>query len=154
GLAGELFIGGPLLARGYHGQPGLTAERFLPDPFGPPGSRLYRTGDRVRQRSDGVIDFLGRTDQQLKLRGYRIEPGEIEAALRQLPGVVEAAVVLHEAATTGPQLVAYVAGNGLAEDALRAALQQRLPAYLLPQRIMVLERLPRLASGKLDRRAL
>ncbi|MBM4202175.1 MAG: AMP-binding protein, partial [Gammaproteobacteria bacterium] len=148
------FIGGPVLARGYHGQPGLTAERFVPDPFGPPGSRLYRTGDRVRQRSDGVIDFLGRTDQQLKLRGYRIEPGEIEAALRQLPGVTEAAVVLHEAATAGPQLIGYVTGTAREPEALQADLRRRLPGYLVPSRLLLLERLPRLASGKLDRRAL
>ncbi|MBM4200177.1 MAG: AMP-binding protein, partial [Gammaproteobacteria bacterium] len=154
GVAGELAIGGPLLARGYHGQPGLTAERFLPDPFGPPGTRLYRTGDRVRQRSDGVIDFLGRTDQQLKLRGYRIEPGEIEAALCAAAGVSEAVVVLREEDTAGAQLVGYVGGEGLTPERLQAALREQLPAYLVPQRIVVLERLPRLASGKLDRRAL
>jgi amino acid adenylation domain-containing protein/non-ribosomal peptide synthase protein (TIGR01720 family) len=154
GLEGELYIGGPCLARGYHGRPGLTAERFLPDPFGAPGSRLYRSGDRVRQGPDGTVAYLGRTDQQIKLRGHRIEPGEIEAALLAQPGVREAVVVLRE--DHGRRYLAgYVGGAAdLSADGLRRALAAELPAPLVPSALIVLARLPRTAHGKVDRPAL
>ncbi|MBL1266100.1 non-ribosomal peptide synthetase, partial [Candidatus Methylomicrobium oryzae] len=166
GAVGELYIGGPCLARGYHHRPGLSAERFLPDPFAGDGGRLYRTGDRVRYGQDGVIDYLGRADQQLKLRGYRIEPGEIEAVLRTVPGVDDAHVLLRE--DDGRRyLAAYLAGGTAPAAAfpeheampptdaqLNAALAARLPAYMIPARYVRLAQLPRTAHGKIDRRAL
>ncbi|MEG1681341.1 MAG: amino acid adenylation domain-containing protein, partial [Stenotrophomonas sp.] len=120
-LAGELYIGGEGVARGYHARPSLTAERFVPDPFGAPGARLYRTGDLVRARPDGVYDYLGRLDNQVKIRGFRIELGEIEARLRSYPGVQDAVVVARDI-SNGKQLVGYVVGNDLQADALRAQL--------------------------------
>ena len=152
GVAGELYIGGELLARGYHQRPGMTAERFVADPFGAAGGRLYRTGDRVRWREDGVMDYLGRVDQQVKIRGFRIEPGEIEARLRTLDGVREAAVVCREGAG-GRRLVAYVVPAQSA-DALKAALREQLPEYMVPAQILGLECLPLNANGKIDRKAL
>ncbi len=154
GVAGELYIGGIGLARGYHHRPGLSAERFLPDPFGS-GGRLYRTGDLARRRADGVIDYLGRIDQQIKLRGLRIELGEIEAALLGQPGIQEAVVLLKDAAG-GPRLVAYLAANPEAADdtALQNALRRQLPAYMLPSALIRLDSLPKTANGKLDRKAL
>ncbi|SMF97468.1 non-ribosomal peptide synthase domain TIGR01720/amino acid adenylation domain-containing protein [Methylomagnum ishizawai] len=152
GVAGELYIGGVGLARGYHGRPGLTAERFVPDPAGP-GTRLYRTGDRARHRADGAIEYLGRLDHQVKLRGVRIEPGEIEARLLAQPGVSEAVVLLADA-PGGPRLVAYAAAAGTDADTLAAALRRQLPEAMLPSRILVLDRLPKTPNGKLDRKAL
>ncbi|RKI05864.1 amino acid adenylation domain-containing protein, partial [Corallococcus praedator] len=155
GLPGELYVGGEGLAWGYLRQPALTAERFLPHPFSTtPGARLYRTGDRARWRADGTLDFLGRTDFQVKLRGFRIEPGEVEAALRALPGVHEAVAVVREAPAGDKRLVAYVVGEALEGQALRSALQQRLPDYLIPGAFVVLEAMPLNANGKLDRSAL
>jgi nonribosomal peptide synthetase DhbF len=164
GEIGELYIGGPSLARGYLGRPDLTAERFVPCPFlrsadEPPGRRLYRTGDLGRYLSDGVIEFAGRTDQQLKFRGVRIEPGEIEAALREHPSVLDAAVVAQDGPAGTPRLVAFVAagpsaGNGQVRELplrLRDHLSRRLPSYLVPSSIAVLDALPRTPSGKLDR---
>ncbi|WP_019411376.1 amino acid adenylation domain-containing protein [Pseudomonas psychrophila] len=155
GVSGELYLGGECLARGYHQQPGLSAERFVPDPFDGTGGRMYRTGDRVRQRADGVIDYLGRLDQQVKIRGFRIELGEIEACLRQCEGVQDAAVNVIEGAT-GKQLVGYVvapAGAAL-ERELKAHVQAHLPDYMVPAHMVQLARLPLSANGKLDRRAL
>ncbi|MEU4540001.1 amino acid adenylation domain-containing protein [Streptosporangium sp. NPDC023825] len=148
---GELYLAGDGLARGYLGDPARTAERFVADPFGPPGSRLYRTGDRVRRRRDGSLEFLGRADDQVKIRGFRIEPGEVEAVLAARPGVRQAAV----AARSGPRLVGYVVGEpGLDLDALRAGLGEILPDHLVPSVLVGLDELPRTPNGKLDRRAL
>ncbi|MFC4592531.1 non-ribosomal peptide synthetase, partial [Sphaerisporangium corydalis] len=150
GVAGELYVGGPGLARGYLNRPGLTAQRFVPDPFDTTGGgRLYRTGDRVRWLPDGAVEFLGRRDDQVKVRGYRIELGEIEAALRGQPGVETATVVVH-----GDRLVGYVTPAGVTPADLRAGLVRRLPEYMIPGAFVVLERLPLTANGKLDRRAL
>ncbi|NUP23028.1 MAG: amino acid adenylation domain-containing protein [Streptomyces sp.] len=157
GAVGELYLAGAGLARGYLNQPGRTAERFVADPFGPPGSRLYRTGDLARLRADGTVEFLGRADDQVKIRGFRIEPGEIEAAIRALPDVGRAAVVVREDGSAPRRLVAYVTaapGTALEPLTLRRALAERLPAHLVPSAVMVLDDLPRTPSGKLDRRAL
>ncbi|WP_321818500.1 MULTISPECIES: non-ribosomal peptide synthetase [unclassified Paraburkholderia] len=156
GGAGELCITGPCVARGYPGRAALTAERFVPDPHGRPGARLYRSGDLCRVREDGVIQFLGRLDQQVKLRGQRIELGEIEAALRACDGVREAAVVLERRGEQA-RLVAYVVAAVIGDenfDALRAALAERLPAFMVPACFVALAALPVMANGKLDRRAL
>ncbi|MEH2536066.1 amino acid adenylation domain-containing protein, partial [Bradyrhizobium sp. AZCC 1614] len=156
GVAGELYLGGDGLAHGYWGRPALTAERFIPDPFGPPGRRLYGTGDLVRRLGDGSIAYLTRRDGQVKLRGFRIELGEIEAALRAHAGVEQAVVVAHEDAA-GKRLVAYVVGRGEARpDAtgLRHHLQHTLPDYMVPAGFVVLDQLPLTPNGKLDRKAL
>ncbi|MBO3750527.1 amino acid adenylation domain-containing protein [Streptosporangiaceae bacterium NEAU-GS5] len=151
GVAGELCIGGAGLARGYRERPGLTADRFVPDPFGPPGARLYRTGDRARFRHDGEIEFLGRWDDQIKLRGHRIELGEIEARLQEHPDVGLAAVVL--LGSEDPRLVAYVTGHADPAE-LRRHLAGKLPAVMVPGEYVVLDELPLTPNGKLDRRAL
>ncbi|WP_296232327.1 amino acid adenylation domain-containing protein, partial [Pseudomonas sp. UBA4617] len=154
GVAGELYIGGEGVARGYHRRPSLTAERFVADPSGH-GLRLYRTGDRVRRRSDGVIDFIGRMDNQLKVRGFRIEPGEIEARLRDLSEVRDAVVVARETAT-GKQLIGYVVTrdkHGCAQ-ALREALAAELPDYMVPAQLVLMPALPLTPNGKVDRKAL
>ncbi|MBE1577330.1 non-ribosomal peptide synthase/polyketide synthase [Amycolatopsis roodepoortensis] len=148
GVAGELYLAGVQLARGYHGRPGLTAERFVADPFGEPGQRLYRTGDLVRRRADGEIEYLGRTDRQVKIRGNRIELGEIEAVLVALPEVTAATVVAKDGA-----LVGYVVGD-VDPERLRAAVSEALPAPMVPQAFVVLDEFPLTPSGKLDVRAL
>ncbi|MGW1893342.1 non-ribosomal peptide synthase/polyketide synthase [Streptomyces sp. NPDC002004] len=162
GAVGEMYVAGEGLARGYLGRPGLTATRFLADPFGRPGSRMYRTGDRARWRADGTLEYLGRADQQVKIRGYRIEPGEIEAALHAHPGVGAAAVGVHEDTSGTRRLVAHVVGTGSGEHAaaappaadLRAHLERLLPAHMVPAAYVPVPALPLTANGKLDRRAL
>jgi amino acid adenylation domain-containing protein/non-ribosomal peptide synthase protein (TIGR01720 family) len=156
GVAGELYIGGVQLARGYHRRAALTAERFVPDPLGKqPGARLYRTGDLARQGADGVIAFLGRLDHQVKIRGLRVELEEIEARLLQYAGVREAVVVARDEAHGGKRLVAYVSGDErVAPDPLRGWVGEALPAYMVPALVVVLARLPLSPNGKVDRRAL
>ncbi|WP_087687508.1 non-ribosomal peptide synthetase [Pandoraea sp. PE-S2R-1] len=156
GAIGELLIGGDLLARGYLDRAAQTADRFVPDPFGAPGSRAYRTGDLVRWRADGQLDYVGRVDFQVKIRGFRVELGEIESALLAQPGVREAVVTAFES-DAGTRLAAYVTGqSGRTPDttALRAALEAALPAPLVPSAIVALDTLPMTPGGKLDRRAL
>ncbi|MEV0623397.1 amino acid adenylation domain-containing protein [Nonomuraea sp. NPDC050404] len=147
GVPGELCIAGLQLARGYVGRPGLTAERFVPDPYGPPGSRLYRTGDLARRRSSGAIDFLGRLDHQVKIHGFRIELGEVEAALAEQPEVRAAAVLAQ-----GDRLIAYLVTAATVDWAAR--LRDRLPAHMIPAHYRRLDRLPVTSNGKLDRAAL
>ncbi|WP_433056617.1 condensation domain-containing protein [Dactylosporangium sp. CS-033363] len=149
GVPGELCIAGDGVARGYLGRPGLTADKFRPDPFGPPGARLYRSGDRARWRPDGRLEFLGRLDDQAKIRGYRVEPGEVETVLGSLPGVRQAAVVVRDGA-----LAAYAAPEALDPAELRRALAERLPAFLVPTHLTVLDRIPLTGNGKVDRAAL
>ncbi|MGU3363101.1 amino acid adenylation domain-containing protein [Methylobacterium sp. M6A4_1b] len=158
GVPGEIHVGGAGLASGYLGRPGLTAARFVPDPHGPPGARLYRSGDRALRRPDGGLAYLGRADGQVKLRGYRIETGEVAAALRAEPDVADAAVILRDG-PGGPRLLAYAvpadpAGGDLDEPGLRARLLLRLPAHMVPAGIVVLAALPLTANGKLDTGAL
>ncbi|HEX2252380.1 MAG TPA: amino acid adenylation domain-containing protein [Thermoanaerobaculia bacterium] len=160
GVAGELWVGSDLLTRGYLGRPGTTAERFRPDPFTAlPGARMYRTGDQGRWRSDlpGELDFLGRLDDQVKVRGVRVEPGEVEAALAQHPGVAQAVVVVREVPGLGPSLVAFHTSRGPAPaepEALRSFLAERLPAAMVPTLFVPLDALPLSPNGKVDRRAL
>ena len=157
GVAGELYIGGAGLARGYHNQPGQTAERFIPHPFShAPGERLYRTGDLARFRADGNVEFLGRVDEQVKIRGFRIEVGEVEAVLAQHTGVRESVVVAREDERGSTRLVAYVVSNNgdLQSTDLRNYLKQRLAEYMVPSGFVVMDALPRTPNGKVDRRAL
>jgi len=168
GVTGELFLGGDGVARGYRGRPGLTAERFVPDPFGR-GGRLYRTGDLVRRLPDGTLEFLGRADDQVKVRGVRIELGEVEAALAAYPGVRRAVAAVRDDAPGGRALVAYLdmgpdTGTGAAVGAergaeatageLRAFLATRLPATMVPSLFVPVRDFPRLPNGKLDRASL
>jgi pristinamycin I synthase-3/4 len=156
-VVGDLYIAGEALARGYLNRPGLTAERFVADPFAATASRMYRTGDLARWRHDGTLEFLGRCDQQIKLRGFRIELGEIEAALKSQPGVAHAAVIVHEDGASGKELIAYLVPSG--EELLNSAtlhqnLSARLPDYMVPSAFVSLAALPLTPNGKLDRRAL
>ncbi|MET7640137.1 amino acid adenylation domain-containing protein [Streptomyces sp. NPDC005438] len=157
GVVGELYLSGDGLARGYRGRPELTAERFVADPHGPAGSRMYRTGDLARWRADGTLEIVGRSDQQLKIRGHRVEPGEVEAVLRTDPEVRDAAVVPYTSADhPAPRLVAYLVGPTTEDEArrVRDSVARRLPDYLVPTGWLPVERLPRTPNGKLDRNAL
>ncbi|MFE6520893.1 amino acid adenylation domain-containing protein [Streptomyces sp. NPDC057794] len=155
GVPGDLYLAGPGVSYGYLGDPGRTAGSFLPDPWGRPGERMYATQDRARRGADGELEFLGRTDDQIKLRGFRIELGEIEAVLATHPKVRDAAAVLREDTPGQPELVGYVAvANATSETELRAHLERRLPGYMVPTAIVTLDRLPRSDRGKTDRRAL
>ncbi|TXK40925.1 non-ribosomal peptide synthetase [Nonomuraea sp. C10] len=153
GVVGELWLGGDGLARGYHRRPSLTAERFVPDPFGPPGARLYRTGDLVRRLADGAVEFVGRVDDQVKVRGVRLELGEVEAALTAHPGVTRAVAAVRDDAPGGRALVAYVDEHAPVAE-LRAYLQDRLPSTMVPSLYLAVGSFPRLPNGKLDRSAL
>ncbi|MBG0832646.1 amino acid adenylation domain-containing protein [Planomonospora sp. ID67723] len=158
GTAGEIHLSGPTIARGYHGRPARTAERFRPDPAGAPGDRLYATGDRGRLRPDGAIEFLGRDDRQVKVRGFRVEPGEVEAVLRGGPGVRDAVVVAaREDTGRVAGLAAFVLarpGEQADAEALADWLRRRLPGHLVPGSVTVLPRFPRTATGKIDRSGL
>jgi amino acid adenylation domain-containing protein len=158
GVAGELYVGGEGLARGYLNLPGVTAERFIPDPFGErPGARLYRTGDRALYLPDGEIDFLGRVDGQVKVRGFRIEIGEVEAALGEHPDLLDVVVALREDEPGERRLVAYVVarkGRRPSSGELRNFVMKRLPGYMLPAAFVVLDEFPLTTTGKVDRRAL
>ncbi|WP_167472727.1 non-ribosomal peptide synthetase [Nocardia arthritidis] len=157
GVIGELYVSGPGLARGYHRRSGITAQRFVPDPYGVPGGRMYRTGDLVRTGGDGAIEYLGRTDDQVKIRGFRIEPGEIDTLLSTLPGVRYAVTVDRRTASGTTTLASFVqAEPGFAPDPadLADALAGLLPRYMLPSSITVIDRIPMTHNGKADRRAL
>jgi acyl-coenzyme A synthetase/AMP-(fatty) acid ligase len=162
GVTAELYIGGVQVARGYHGRPALTAEKFIPDPFSTqPGARLYRTGDLARHLPDGAIEYLGRIDHQIKVRGFRIELGEIEATLASHAALREAVVLARTDGSTGAQLIGYVvphAENSLAHGELtgelRSFLRQTLPEYMVPAAFVALPALPLLPNGKIDRRTL
>jgi amino acid adenylation domain-containing protein/FkbM family methyltransferase len=158
GVPGELYISGNGLARGYYNHPELTAEKFIPHPFSDEhGARLYKTGDRARYLPDGNIEFLGRTDSQIKLRGHRIEPGEIEAALREHPDIRESVVEVREDESEDKRLIGYVVaapGSALSTNELRSVLQEKLPEYMIPFSFVFLDALPLTPNGKLDRKAL
>ncbi|HEU4881057.1 MAG TPA: amino acid adenylation domain-containing protein [Longimicrobium sp.] len=156
GVPGEAYVGGGGVSRGYLDRPGLTAERFVPDPFsGEPGARMYRTGDRMRWRGERKLEFVGRLDEQVKIRGFRVEPGEIEARLLEHAGVRGAVVTVREEAPGDRRLVAYyLADEPVAVDALKAHLSDRLPGYMVPAAYVLMDTYPLTPNGKVDRQAL
>jgi amino acid adenylation domain-containing protein len=157
GVPGEVYVGGTGVARGYLDRPGLTADRFVPDPYGAPGARLYRTGDRARWRPDGSMEFLGRVDHQVKIRGHRVELGEIQARLRAHSAVGEVVVIACGASSRDRSLAAFViAAPGAEPDSaeLRSRLAAELPDYMIPRHFMTIDRIPLTANGKVDSRAL
>ncbi|MBM0277466.1 non-ribosomal peptide synthetase [Micromonospora tarensis] len=158
GIVGEMYLGGNGVARGYHERPELDADVFVPDPFSPaPGARMYRTGDAARWRRDGVVEYLGRLDQQVKINGYRVELGEVEAVLATLPGVATAAAAVHRGAGGHAYLVGYVVGGDdtpPSESSLRERMATLVPGHLVPSRIVVVPALPQTPNGKIDRAAL
>ncbi|GLY26627.1 amino acid adenylation domain-containing protein [Micromonospora sp. NBRC 101691] len=156
GAIGEVHIGGVGVARGYGGRPGLTADRFVPDPSGPPGARMYRTGDLARRHPDGNLEYLGRADRQIKIRGYRLDPAEIEGALLRYPAVTNAVVVAETDDRGRTYLVAHIAGEPatVTDPALRAHLARTLPYYMMPRRFVRVAIMPTTASGKADRATL
>ena len=157
GLIGELYIGGSGVARGYVADPRQTAERFMPDPYGAPGSRMYATGDLARWREGGVLELLGRRDGQVKIRGFRVELAEVEKALCSCPGVIEAAVVAREDGVDGQKLIACIVKDGAQTpgvDTIRRYLRERVPGPMIPSRIRSVKALPRTPSGKVDRQGL
>ncbi|MFI1170062.1 amino acid adenylation domain-containing protein [Streptomyces melanogenes] len=153
GTPGELYLAGAGVARGYRGRPALTAERFVADLHGAPGTRMYRTGDLARWSTDGLLEFLGRADEQVKIRGFRVEPGEVEAALAACPGVRQAVVTVHTADDGDKRLVAHVVGEAT-EAELRTRLAGLLPDFMIPSHLVVLDALPLTPNGKVDYRAL
>jgi L-arginine---[L-arginyl-carrier protein] ligase len=157
GAGGELYVAGVGVGRGYLASPGQTAERFVACPSGRPGERMHRTGDLVRRRDDGALEFAGRIDEQVKVRGHRVELAEVDAALARQPGVARAAAALRTTDRTGGRLIGYVTavrGTRLDPAAIRAGVAEQLPAFMVPDLVEVLAALPFSANGKLDRRAL
>jgi len=158
GVTGELHTGGAGVARGYLDRQHLTAERFLPDPCAEePGGRMYKTGDMGRLRPDGTIEFAGRNDHQVKVRGFRVEPGEIEAALEQHPAIRQALVVMRQDNSGNQRLLAYLVARGqesLPIAGIREHVRKKLPEYMVPAVFIPLEKLPLTANGKIDRSAL
>jgi acyl-coenzyme A synthetase/AMP-(fatty) acid ligase/acyl carrier protein len=157
GVAGELYIAGDGLARGYHGRPSLTAQRFVADPFGDPGHRMYRSGDIVRWRSDGQLEFVGRVDHQVKFRGFRIELGEIEQVLGAYPGVESATVLVREDSPGTQRLVGYllVRDPSIVDvSQIQASAARVLPSYMTPSALIALTELPMSPNGKIERAAL